>query len=252
MDDAKVRGIPRVAYASDHPGALKLLGYWMKDLRESYCLPQELVGELPKGIRERVIEYLRAGTVACEFRGFSWCRFFCNCDRRVMGTRELTDGEWIWPEGLVHYVETHGIVLPEDFIEHVLGQEAPPPNARLEVDPYFGMPLVRSDYWIAWCAQHRSAEWQERIRKARLDCEKIAACALRSSIDARIARFGLADYNCGIPGCGEKARNGLKYCGEHCLLDSECEEITRDCYPISAAVSPKELTNRGGISEFGE
>jgi hypothetical protein len=33
-----------------------------------------------------------------------------------MGDSDLTDGIWIWPEGLVHYVETHGLALPEEFV----------------------------------------------------------------------------------------------------------------------------------------
>ena len=35
-----------------------------------------------------------------------------------MGSRDLTDGVWVWPEGLAHYVRDHGVVLPTSFIEH--------------------------------------------------------------------------------------------------------------------------------------
>lgn len=224
------------------------MGYWMNDLRESFCLPQEFVGELPGDVRERVARYLRAGGYGRGFRGFSWCRFFCDCDRRVMGTKELTDGEWIWPEGLVHYVEAHGIILPEEFIERVLKLGSPPPAPDLQPDPLSLEPIITLEYWLAWCAQHRSGPWQERIRKARAACDKIAASALRQSIDSRIAKFGLADYGCSVSGCGKKARFGMKFCGEHCLLDYEYKEITNGCYPVCAAVVPEFLVNLGVLS----
>ena len=33
-----------------------------------------------------------------------------------MGCSDLTDGVWVWPEGLVHYIEAHELVLPEEFL----------------------------------------------------------------------------------------------------------------------------------------
>jgi hypothetical protein len=30
-----------------------------------------------------------------------------------MGSFDLTDGLWLWPEGLAHYVEAHGLPLLE-------------------------------------------------------------------------------------------------------------------------------------------
>jgi len=43
------------------------------------------------------------------------CRF---CGREI-GFRELTDGRWVWPEGLGHYVEAHDVRLPEAFLASV-------------------------------------------------------------------------------------------------------------------------------------
>ncbi|MFJ4774278.1 hypothetical protein ACIP88_35085 [Streptomyces uncialis] len=31
----------------------------------------------------------------------------------------LTDGVWIWPSDLVHYLRTYHVVLPEEFLEHM-------------------------------------------------------------------------------------------------------------------------------------
>jgi len=37
-----------------------------------------------------------------------------------MGSSDLTDGVYVWPEGLVHYVEKHNVRLPTEFVKHVL------------------------------------------------------------------------------------------------------------------------------------
>src|SRR5262245_56534732 len=55
------------------------------------------------------------GLVLTSFRGWDNCLF--HCDLRVVGTKELTDGVWLWPEGLYHYVERHSVCLPDEFIE---------------------------------------------------------------------------------------------------------------------------------------
>jgi hypothetical protein len=35
-----------------------------------------------------------------------------------MGSRDLTDGTWIFPEGLVHYLKHHAIRPETDFLNH--------------------------------------------------------------------------------------------------------------------------------------
>ena len=37
-----------------------------------------------------------------------------------MGCCTLTDGTYVWPEGLAHYVSEHAVRPPEDFIKHAL------------------------------------------------------------------------------------------------------------------------------------
>src|SRR5262245_22776758 len=57
--------------------------------------------------------------------GFSYCRFHCGKKWRfrgtitsteLLGTDELTDGEWLWPKGLPHYIEAHDVCLPEEVV----------------------------------------------------------------------------------------------------------------------------------------
>src|SRR5688500_6081646 len=92
---------------------MDVIGYWITDLTdEVFCAPQEVVGFLPQDVRTELVNYLNAGTVVVprmQF-GFSWCRFFCGANGRTMGNKELSDGSWIWPEGLSHYVQAHGVI----------------------------------------------------------------------------------------------------------------------------------------------
>ena len=55
--------------------------------------------------------------------GYSFCRHACaEAKENVieMGCTTLTDGVWVWPEGLAHYLHRHNVKLPEDFVLHVL------------------------------------------------------------------------------------------------------------------------------------
>lgn len=39
-----------------------------------------------------------------------------------MGTSDLTDETYAWPEGLSHYVRVHHVRLPKLFTRHILGK----------------------------------------------------------------------------------------------------------------------------------
>jgi hypothetical protein len=45
-----------------------------------------------------------------------------------MGGRDLTDGVWMWPEGLAHYVERHAVRLPDEFVATMVAHEWEPPH----------------------------------------------------------------------------------------------------------------------------
>jgi hypothetical protein len=55
--------------------------------------------------RMNVASYLERGLVTCAFAGLSPCRF-CGTGN---GSAELTDGVYLWPEGLPHYIREHGV-----------------------------------------------------------------------------------------------------------------------------------------------
>ena len=77
---------------------------------------------------EEIVEYLQSARQINAYRGSSPCRL---CDKRHNGSREHSDGVYIWPQGLAHYVEEHKTTLPAEFVEHILAnpvEDAKPRN----------------------------------------------------------------------------------------------------------------------------
>ena len=102
---------------------LKKVGYW-RDPNDastsSLPTPHDLVDEeWDPAERALVVEHLKAGGVHEVWQGYSWCRFRCGIPDAQLGVFDLTDGEWVWPAGFVHYVEVHAVKPPEAFLEHV-------------------------------------------------------------------------------------------------------------------------------------
>lgn len=101
---------------------LKKVGFWwrsdMGHLTTYADLPKAhdfIDPTWSKAERELVIAHLESGDEAERYRGFSMCRI-CGC---MNGSSELTDGTYLWPSGLTHYVEEHDLKPPQDFIDHV-------------------------------------------------------------------------------------------------------------------------------------
>jgi hypothetical protein len=98
---------------------LRPVGYWRSDddVAPSLPHPAALVdGDWDEAERAAVVDYLLRGFSARGCCGFSWCRL-CDPDGLVgdNGSREFTDGTWIWPEGFSHYIEDHAVRPPADF-----------------------------------------------------------------------------------------------------------------------------------------
>lgn len=129
---------------------LKMIGYWQE--------PGE-IGELPHprsfidstwevDLRKKIVDYLRSGIKFRGSWGYSKCRFDDGRPDVEMGSMELTDGVYAWPEGLSVYVERYNIILPQDFVNHMKAQdfkiptEIPPEQMRVDLS-----------YWQKWTAQ---------------------------------------------------------------------------------------------------
>lgn len=96
---------------------VRLIGYWRSDTDASWPDPADHVDESwNENERRPVGWYLRHGTLLRIGMGFSPCRL-CG---QPNGSAEFTDGVYVWPEGLAHYVEDHSVRLPAEVIEHGL------------------------------------------------------------------------------------------------------------------------------------
>lgn len=125
---------------------LETLGWWFDDrVPGSLPRPQLLVSPWQPGERAAVQAYLRAGQALVTYMGRSHCRFACG--ERNMGSTDLTDGIFVWPAGLVHYVERHDVRLPEHFVAHVLARSAVMAPFELPEES-FG--LYDTGPWLRW------------------------------------------------------------------------------------------------------
>lgn len=144
----------------------RLIGHWLESLTdEQNLLPQEVVGPLlpdedDAAVRRKVVAYLRSAPGEVVYRGYSDCRFRCGAEDEEMGHSEYRNAGWAWPEGLVHYVEHHGICLPEPFVRMVWASESLPPASR-----ELGPALVDPAFWAGWCQEQRHLGLHRRRRE---------------------------------------------------------------------------------------
>jgi hypothetical protein len=145
-----------------------------------------------------------------------------------MGSWDLTDGTWVWPQGLSHYVEVHGIVLPEEFMSHVLSEPVPtkpdPPHA------------YDFNYWIRWSSARRKPAFVDGLRAAALAAQEPITALFVEKISAMEREHGLSGNQCVWRDCSRKALAERLVCAEHLLGKG----------PPSAA----EPTLRAGLREF--
>jgi hypothetical protein len=95
------------------------IGLWRSDTAPDLPDPHAWIDEgWDEGERAALETYLSCGTVARAFVGFSPCRI---CGERN-GNLEYSDGRYLWPEGLSHYVEKHSVRLPAEFVAYAVGR----------------------------------------------------------------------------------------------------------------------------------
>lgn len=98
-----------------HTMKLIRIGYWQSELDPGWPDVRDFVDvSWDEDEREEVSYYLRSGTLVWYCMGFSTCRI---CGKRN-GTNEFSDGTFMWPEGLAHYVEDHAVRPPERVVAH--------------------------------------------------------------------------------------------------------------------------------------
>ncbi len=97
--------------------ALALIGYWCADGDRRSDLPDPRDWVDPEWDEEERGEtgaYFSTGTLFRAFAGLSPCRI---CGKQN-GSVEYTDGSYVWPEGLAHYIDEHQVRLPEPLVRH--------------------------------------------------------------------------------------------------------------------------------------
>lgn len=120
------------------------IGFWKSADEPTFPEPSSFVDKTwNRTERDLVIKYLKSGYRLINYAGESWCRFGCRDIN--MGTATLTDGTYVWPEGLAHYLEKHNVRLPKKIVKHILtGNKIDHANLR---DSFWqGLFMVATDY----------------------------------------------------------------------------------------------------------
>jgi hypothetical protein len=102
--------------------------------------------------KDRLVSYLEQSPIVVTSSPSSRCLL---CPSEVPTLCYQSDGAWLWPKSLAHYVREHSIVLPERFVQHIRdwNYEAP----REEEMPVISL---RDRPWPeTWAAMWRRQSW---------------------------------------------------------------------------------------------
>jgi len=95
---------------------VRLIGYWRTSGDDRWPDPRDLIDESwDDQERKLVASYLEQGFVPWVAAGASHCRLCGDAN----GSAEFTDGVYLWPEGLAHYVREHSVRLPDEVLAHI-------------------------------------------------------------------------------------------------------------------------------------
>lgn len=86
-------------------------------LDDNSLVHSNLLGTHPLPNEHMILQYLKSA------HKMSWVASVRECEicGKTAGPRTyLTDGFWVWPLWLCHYVEDHNIKLPDDFINRII------------------------------------------------------------------------------------------------------------------------------------
>jgi len=186
---------------------MKCLGYWIRSLDDSeFFPPQEFVGPMDADVRLVVADYLDRGDERQIYRSHLSCRFCCGYE---VVYRKLTDGRWVWPSDLGHYVREHGITLPSDFVEHV--RSHPAPLSKSDWDSH----EVDVSEWTAWCRANQRDLFAARIREAKLRASADYELECAAEFRRRELEEGVSGEKCQMMGCTRAALVGRAFCAKH-------------------------------------
>ena len=118
-------------------------------------------------LKLKVSHYLRNAYDMGADCGYSWCRITGKSGVEF-GCSDYTDGIFIWPEGLVKYLDQYNIELPEYFIKKVIERNFMYHNENIKIlseprDAWVTDPLERdpnyfvvdSKLWEEWSIEKK-------------------------------------------------------------------------------------------------
>ncbi|QDU50345.1 hypothetical protein [Gimesia panareensis] len=192
---------------------MKLIGYWIGSLKDDpYLPPQAFVGGMETEDKELVADYLDRGVVYRQYRGYSWCRFSCGVDGPEIGSSDLTDGEWVWPQGLSHYIRRHDVRLPDFFVEHVRQ------NQTKDFRALDGETLLRntdrpsSEEWVSWCRENVHESYLKKREHYRVAAERAYEELRETRFRDMEGEVELSTEICRYQGCTNLAMKEKFFC----------------------------------------
>lgn len=134
------------------------IGYWNSKFygEERFIYPQELATDTISNDMVKLSKYISEGMPAIAWAGCAGCRI---CDE-TLGTCCLTDGVYIWPQKLEHYILKHKIILPEEFINHAKNNKWKVKKTHFK-GLYDGR--IEEIFWISWCQNNRNLEKEPKF-----------------------------------------------------------------------------------------
>ena len=207
---------------------MRYIGRWIRSLKDTeYPPPHELVGEYDPTVQPKIVAYLNSGHVLRVYRGYASCLFRSNYSEPYT---EKTDGSWVWPCHLSHYVQTHNVLVPPEFICNVAASTGLPAfneEWRSEKDTL--------EYWRSWCTENASGDLKFRIASALETANKEAEAVLNSAAEEMQHKYGVSHAQCNWAGCTNAALSGEALCGRCSLKGNEDMYVSR-LFRVSTAI----------------
>lgn len=112
--------------------SLRGIGYWRSDRQPDLPDPSAFIDPTwDEDTREEICDYLRRGLLGRACMGYSPRRV---CWKKDNGNLEFTDLTYVWPSGLVHYVQEYFLRLPDEFVLHALEVQQANETADIDLD----------------------------------------------------------------------------------------------------------------------
>ena len=95
---------------------MRMTGLWMLEAGAPVLKPELGFCE-DEELKASLLAFLAGGSLALHSPGLR--PDLLDRDRaEAVPVGYVTDGEWIWPLELSYYLEQHGVLPPQDFLEH--------------------------------------------------------------------------------------------------------------------------------------